>query len=294
VLVLLSYYGRVLRWSVMIRTQRPHPSHWGLFSATAIGFTAIVLFGRPGEFVRPYLISVKERLSFSSQMAAWLLERIYDLLAVLLIFGIALSRVQVSTAQLGPGLRWVFQTGGVLVTILALICVSMLLFLQHFSEAARHRIVAALGFLPAHSRQRVEELLCNFVIGAQATASWSTLGWVVSYTLLEWAVGVLCFASVFRMFPATAGFGLMDVLIFLGFVAFGSIVQIPGIGGGMQVVSVVVLTELFRLPLEVATSIAIASWMISFVTIVPIGLVLAFHEGLQWSKLRHLGEEEGV
>jgi len=86
----------------------------------------------------------------------------------------------------------------------------------------------------------------------------------------------------------------MDVLIFLGFVAFGSIVQIPGIGGGMQVVSVVVLTELFRLPLEVATSIAIASWMISFVTIVPIGLVLAFHEGLQWGKLRHLGEVEGV
>jgi hypothetical protein len=213
---------------------------------------------------------------------------------VLLIFGIALSRVQVSTAQLGPGLRWVFQTGGVVVTILALICVSMLLFLQHFSGAARHRIVAALGFLPARSRQRVEELLCNFVIGAQATASWSTLGWVVSYTLLEWAVGVLCFASIFRMFPATAGFGLMDVLIFLGFVAFGSIVQIPGIGGGMQVVSVVVLTELFRLPLEVATSIAIASWMISFVTIVPIGLVLAFHEGLQWGKLRHLGEVEGV
>ena len=62
----------------------------------------------------------------------------------------------------------------------------------------------------------------------------------------------------------------------------------------MQVVSVVVLTELFRLPLEVATSIAIASWMISFVAIVPIGLALAFHEGLQWGKLRHLGEEEGV
>src|SRR5687768_3096315 len=57
---LSTYYGRVIRWAVMLKPLRPSPSHWNIFVATAIGFTAIVLFGRAGEVVRPYLIAKKE------------------------------------------------------------------------------------------------------------------------------------------------------------------------------------------------------------------------------------------
>jgi hypothetical protein len=71
----------------MLRPIRPHASVAGLLSATMIGFTAIVLLGRAGELVRPYLIAQKERVPFPSQVAAWVLERIYDLLMVLVIFG---------------------------------------------------------------------------------------------------------------------------------------------------------------------------------------------------------------
>ena len=39
-----------------------------------------MLLGRPGEFVRPYLIAVKERVPVTSQLAIWVLERIFDLL----------------------------------------------------------------------------------------------------------------------------------------------------------------------------------------------------------------------
>ena len=47
------------------------------------------LSGRPGELIRPYLIAVREKTPFSSQMAIWLLERIWDLLIVLAMFGFA-------------------------------------------------------------------------------------------------------------------------------------------------------------------------------------------------------------
>ena len=73
-----------------------------LLSATVIGFTAITLFGRPGEFVRPYLIAVKEQVPVPSQFAAWVLERIFDLLMALLVFGFALTRVQSSGVHVGP------------------------------------------------------------------------------------------------------------------------------------------------------------------------------------------------
>ena len=88
---------------MLLKPLRPHPDMRNLLSATVIGFTAVTLLGRPGEFVRPYLISVKERVPFTSQIAAWVLERIFDLLMALLIFGFALSRVRNLRRARRPG-----------------------------------------------------------------------------------------------------------------------------------------------------------------------------------------------
>src|SRR5437667_12693705 len=50
-----------------------------LASSTVVGFTGLALLGRPGELIRPYLIARRENLSFSSQLAAWAVERIFDI-----------------------------------------------------------------------------------------------------------------------------------------------------------------------------------------------------------------------
>src|SRR6204780_5034164 len=85
-LILATYVGRALRWEVMLRPLKKNTTLWPVFSATAIGFTAVVLFGRAGEPVRPYLIAKKEGVSFSSQVAAWEEERILDLFMVLVSY----------------------------------------------------------------------------------------------------------------------------------------------------------------------------------------------------------------
>ena len=102
-----TYYGRALRWAVFLKPLKPHPSIANLLSATIVGFTAITLFGRPGEFVRPYLIAVKEQVPVPSQFAAWVLERIFDLLMALLVFAFALTQVDSSRLHVGSQLTWV-------------------------------------------------------------------------------------------------------------------------------------------------------------------------------------------
>ena len=78
-----------------------------------IGFTAITLFGRAGEFVRPYLIAVKEKVPVTSQMAAWVLERIFDLLMASLLFGFRPDPGhQRRACTSGPKLAWVLAVGG--------------------------------------------------------------------------------------------------------------------------------------------------------------------------------------
>lgn len=291
--VLAGYYVRALRWRVLMRPVKGDPRLWNLLTATVIGFSAITVLGRPGEFVRPYLIAAKEKVSASSQMAALVLERIYDVLIVLAMFGFALSRVRRSDAALGPALSWVFATGGWFVGALSILVLGLLGVFRHFSAAVRRWI---LGFLAARGAspglfEKADRLITAFVQGMESTKSQKAMLLVVWYTIWEWATIAVTVFCVMRAFGGAVHFDWLDVLIFLGFLAFGTVVQIPGIGGGMQVVSILVLTELFRVPLEISTSVALVLWFISFVVVVPVGVALALHEGIRWRSLGQLEPE---
>ncbi len=288
---LLTYLGRALRWQVLLRPVKPSSSLSNLLSATAIGFTAIVLFGRAGEPVRPYLVARKERVSFSSQVAAWLIERIYDLLTALLIFGFALSQLEHATVKVGPALEWVLRAGGYAAALTGAASLAVLLAFTFLSGPMRRRLRDALAFLPEPQRARADRIADAFAQGLESTRNGGHVALLVFYSLIEWALIILSNVALFQASPATSGFTLREVVIFVGFVAFGGVIQIPGIGGGVQVVSVIVLTELFGVGLEAAAGLALLIWIIAFVVIVPVGLALAFHEGLTLAKLRKLERE---
>ncbi len=287
----LTYYIRALRWAVLIRPVSPHPSIRGLFVATVIGFTAVTMFGRPGEFVRPYLIALKEKIPFSSQLAAWLLERIFDLLIALVVFGFALAHVRSSGLAVGPALSWVLTFGGRFVAVMAAVSLIVFVMLRHFSDKMRVRLLEALRFLPEARYIRAERLVNAFVQGAEATRNELALLLLTVYTVLEWVAIAACYLCIGRAFGSALHFGWTDVLIFMGFVSFGAVVQIPGIGGGVQVVTILVMTELFQAPLEIATTLALLLWIIMFVVIAPLGIMLAIREGLDWAKLRSMARE---
>jgi uncharacterized protein (TIRG00374 family) len=293
VAVMAGYFGRALRWRVLMRPMKPNPDLWNLFAATVIGFAAITVLGRPGEFVRPYLIAMKEKVPTSSQIAALVLERIYDMLIVLAIFGFALSRVRRSDALPGPALSWVFSTGGWFVGPLSILVMGLLFAARQVSpERMRQQFLRFLQVLPERYFTKADRLITAFIEGAGATRSDRAMLLVVWYTIVEWATIAVTLYCVMRSFGDALHFGWLDVLIFLGFLAFGTVVQIPGVGGGMQVVTVLVLTELFRIPLEVSTSVALVLWIITFVVVVPFGIALALRDGIRWRTLKQL--EPGV
>jgi hypothetical protein len=125
----------------------------------------------------------------------------------------------------------------------------------------------------------------------EASGKRTVVSQLVLYSLAEWSLIVASYLCILRCVPATAQFTITDVVLIVGFTAFGAVFQIPGIGGGTQVAIVVVLTELYRLPLEASSGLAILIWITTFVVIVPPGLLLAFHEGLTWGKLRGIRPE---
>src|SRR5579864_8400044 len=78
-LIYIGYVLRAVRWKIFLRPVRPNASTVKLIAPTVIGFTGLALLGRPGELIRPYLIAKQEKLPFSSQLAVWAVERIFDI-----------------------------------------------------------------------------------------------------------------------------------------------------------------------------------------------------------------------
>ena len=287
-----TYCGRALRWAVFLKPLKPRPSFRNLLSATVVGFTALALFGRPGEFVRPYLIAIKERVPVASQMAAWLLERLFDVLMALLFFAYGLTRVAGRGAHVGPGLAWVLAVGGKAAGAVSLAALLLLVSMRHLAEPVKRRLLRGLRFLPEKQYARAEHLVTTFVQGVESTRSDGALVLLLLYSVLEWALIAAVYWCLAQSCSGLIRLSLPDVIVFVGFVSFGATIQIPAVGGGVQVVAVLVLTELFGARLETATFFALVIWIMTFVVIVPVGVTVALKEGLSWRGLRHLSRGE--
>lgn len=288
--VLLSagtYLIRAVRWQWMTRPSKPDASLALIFRDTVIGFAGAVLLGRAGEFVRPLAISRSLGVPFSSQAAVWFLERLMDLVAVLLFFGAALTQVSArAAAKAGPEIQWVVQSGGKFVALLGCASLIALLAFRGISARTASHIGGKLGWLPRGVVIRLEGLIGSFAMGMEATRNLMSLAVIFAYTILEWCLIAACGWAVLRAFPATETLGAWDSLVLLGFASFGSIMQIPGVGGGMQVVSILVLTQLYGVAVEPSTAVATVMWIVMLGLVVPPGVLLAMQSGLGWRDLR--------
>lgn len=291
-LILLSNIGRALRWQVMLRPLGRSLGVWKLTSDTLIGLAATVLLGRVGEAVRPYLVSTQTGLPLSSQAAVWFLERTLDLLVILLVLGCALAWIPMRSPHFDPEIRGVLAAGGYVLGIMGVICLVLLFAFRHPGRQAQRRILSALTFLPPEHYSRAERMLEAFSQGVDCTRDPRSMTLLAGYTVLEWMILVASCGALLQGFPVTSQLGALDVLVLLGFGSVGGVVQVPGLGGGTQVAMIVALTKIYQVPLEAATGVAILFWVVSFVAMVPVGLACAFHEGINWSKLKLLSAKQ--
>src|SRR5690242_8742461 len=96
-MTLVTYLLRSWRWQVLLEPIS-RVSFRTSFRATVMGFAGnLLLPARAGEFVRAYVISHHERVNVASAFATVIVERLLDLVTVLLLFacGILFSGINV-------------------------------------------------------------------------------------------------------------------------------------------------------------------------------------------------------
>lgn len=292
VCVYATYFVRAYRWRYFMQPIK-RGSLAVLFAGQVLGFSSIFLIGRIGELVRPAYIAKKENVPMSAMLAVLALERVYDSIALVLLFAASLYFESVTPATARG--EWVLHEGGYITFALAGILLVGLVVLRLHAERVTAWVLKRVHFLPAHAQSAFEHFLHSFVEGLGLIRNWvGLLGSVVS-TLVLWGVNTTVFWLVFqslrggleRLPWVAAGLTLFCA-------ALGLLIQFPGIGGGYQVGAILALTEIFNVAAEPATGAGILIWIMISVPCLALGLVLLLREGLTFGKLEEIAEEEGA
>jgi uncharacterized protein (TIRG00374 family) len=292
--ILFTYFAYVLRayrWKVFLRPVRKDASTLGLISPTAVGFTGLALLGRPGELIRPYLIARRLNLSFSSQLAVWMVERIFDLAAftVLMVGGIFLPTKLRAFAETRPVYdHWLHVSGYMLSGLVAgLVCVTLLI--SYRGPSVADWVEIRFAHLAKNLGQRIALRIREFACGLNTIHGAFALLQISVVSVLMWWMIAISYKEVTHAYGAPMQFmSVTKVLLLMGSSMVGSMLQLPGVGGGAQLATIEVLDKVFDVPRELAVSCGILLWLVSFVAIVPVGLLFAHHERLS---LRKVAEE---
>jgi len=315
--IALTYFAYVLRaarWMIFLRPTKDVPFR-RLIAPQFIGFTGLALLGRPGEFVRPYLIARQEKLTFSSQLAAWVVERVFDLCSVALLFGVSLA-VAVHYGRYA-GFPQVKNAGYAMVGLS--ICLASLMFSVWWQTEFIANLVEKLLRPISH---KFADAVCTklraFGEGLHTLQDVKAFFMVLVISLVLWLSIAQAYISVLHSYPtrtvavqhydesggAVAPFvgstvrlhemSLPDVLLVMGASMVGSVAQLPGVGGGSQLAVVSLLSsrifasEPYNIGPELALSCGMMLWLVTFMSVIPAGLVLAHFNRIS---LRAVSEE---
>ena len=288
-----SYLLRAYRWLWFLEPIKK-ASLWVLFVGQILGFSSIYLIGRPGEFVRPAYIARKENVPIAAMVAVWLLERIYDMVFLVLLFAAALylSPLDPAAARAGTILTRLHTGGLVMFAVTAAIIVALVAFRLRADQSTAW-LVRRCGFLSENLRRLLEHFLHSFAEGLKVIQNGRDLVASIVITIILWGVNASVFWLVFQSLGGDLQhLSWLSAGLAMFFAVLGLVVQLPGIGGGYLVFTALALTELFSIGAEAATGAAVMTWIMISVPCLLLGVILLIHEGLTFGKLEAIAEEE--
>jgi hypothetical protein len=142
---------------------------------------------------------------------------------------------------------------------------------------------------------RIASALSGISDGLQAIRTPSDLWAAIGYTSVHWVLVVLIYmwtAQAFGSAFVTSEMNFWGAMLLLAVTLVGSVLQLPGIGGGAQLASIVALTAIFGVAQEPAIAIAAVLWLITFAGCTLVGIPLLIHAGMSLGELRQLARAE--
>jgi glycosyltransferase 2 family protein len=290
VVTLGVYSARAWRWGDLLLPlgRVPYPD---LFSATMVGFASGLLIPRAGELLRPWLVSRRHPIATSAGFATIILERLLDLITVLLLFALYLFVLPAPAAQIEGRLTELLKLGGAVTAGIALGVLVFLLALHANAERVIGTLERLLQRAPRWLAEPFGKILRAFSSGlAVLRAPFGLLGRIGVQSVVIWLLIALGFHLNHMAFGIQLPFHANFLLI--AFLVVGVAIPTPGMVGGFHAFYLLALSEVFGVPRATAAAAAVAAHALSNLPVLVLGLVLLGREGLSLGKVVGVTQDE--
>jgi len=287
--IYLAYVFRAARWALLLRPNKRVPL-FSLVGTQVIGFTAVALIGRIADLVRPYLVAKKTGLPVSTQIAVYIVERLFDAGSMALIFSSAILLAP-DGALPHPETFRKFGYGGLAATALGAL---FLVAVRLLGGAMASFLEGAFGIASKRLGHAVGHRIRTFRAGLNTLRTPADLAVTLTLSLAMWALITLAYLEgtlAFLTGPQQASLTMAKCMVLMVTSGAASIIQLPVLGWFTQIAAVeVALRSLFSMAPEPATACAATLLLITFLAIVPVGLIWAHFEHVS---LRKIAAESG-
>jgi len=287
--MLVNLAIRSWRWQYLLEPLG-RPSFASSFRATAVGFAAsTVLPARAGEVIRPYFLSRQENVSATGAFATIILERVLDMVTVLVLLAAYVVFLAPSTTAANhtafEAVKWAGLTAGAGAVGLLVV----LFVLAGNPSRLAESLTRLEAFLPSRLAGMLARVAEKFATGLGAIRKPGRLlvALVLSFPLwLSIGAGIWAVAVAFHLAMPFAGSFLVMALLVVGVA-----VPTPGAVGGFHAAFRFAATTFFAAPDDAAVGAAIVLHLFSVGPTLLLGLLFAAHEGLNLSGMRTLANQ---
>jgi glycosyltransferase 2 family protein len=290
--IYLAYVFRAVRWALLLR----HNKKVGLFFLTGtqvIGFTSVALVGRVADLVRPYLVAKKTGLTISSQIAVYIVERLFDAASMALLFSLAILVAPAGTLP-HPEIFKKVGYWGLAGTFAGAAFLVLVRLSGGMIAAFFERTIGVLSKAAGHA---VGEKIRSFRTGLDTLRTMSDLALTLGVSLGMWALittAYLLTATAFTASPHLAQMTVTKGMVLMIVSGGASIFQLPVLGWFIQIgVVATALSKFFDVPPEAATACAAMLLIATFLSVVPVGIIWAQFEKVSLRKVAKDSEQAG-
>jgi uncharacterized protein (TIRG00374 family) len=274
---MLTYLLRAGRWRWILRPIGPTRFSTA-FRTTVMGFAASFLLpGRVGELLRPYALAKKEGLNPAAAMATIIVERLFDLCTVLLLFAFAIFVA-------GSAVPREIQMAGLAGAAAAAAGMGVLFVIAGHPERLARWAEQLTRWLPGRIGNVVHHLVRTFVEGLRVMRSPMDLVWSFVWSVPLWlsiALGILWTSWAFGLTMTLPG-----AFLVVGYLTVGVAVPTPGAAGGFHYFYKLAATQLFGAEESVAAAAAIVLHLVTFVPVTLLGMFYMWQDGVSLGQVR--------
>jgi uncharacterized protein (TIRG00374 family) len=279
VVTMQTYAIRALRWQVLLQPVGPTRFRTA-FRTTIIGFAALFLLpARIGEVLRPYLLARQDGLKATSAFATVIVERLLDLVTVLMLFAVA---IPLAGVEIGADVR----LAGYVAAAVSGVAVLVLFLLAGHPERLGRWVGALSSRLPAKVGGTLAHVAQTFAEGLQVMRSPAHLGLAMLWSVPLWvsiAMDIWLTTLAFDLTLSAVGSFLV-----MGYLTVGVSIPTPGGTGSFHYFYQLAMTSLFGADATVAAAAAIVLHAVSFIPVTILGLVFMWQDGLTLTGLKDM------